>query len=253
MKTLFVGQNRIHLQSVDSTNSYATEMLRQISLPDGTLFYSFNQQNGRGQRGNEWESEPMKNVALSYVLYPKFMDANKQFLLTKVIALGVADLLTAIFKNESIVAEVKVKWPNDIYVNNQKIAGVLIENTIRDSLVQSSIVGIGINVNQSYFKNNPKATSLSRICGKEFDLETIIVHLSECIEANYLQLKTNKQNLIDTNYLKVLYRLNQLATYKVENSLIEATIIGVSSAGLLQVKFADDTIIEFDFKKIEFI
>ncbi|MBL7883006.1 MAG: biotin--[acetyl-CoA-carboxylase] ligase, partial [Bacteroidia bacterium] len=116
-----------------------------------------------------------------------------------------------------------------------------------------SIVGIGINVNQSYFKNNPKATSLSRICGKEFDLETIIVHLSECIEANYLQLKTNKQNLIDTNYLKVLYRLNQLATYKVENSLIEATIIGVSSAGLLQVKFADDTIIEFDFKKIEFI
>ncbi|MBL7883411.1 MAG: biotin--[acetyl-CoA-carboxylase] ligase, partial [Bacteroidia bacterium] len=142
MKTLFVGQNSIHLQSVDSTNSYATEMLRQISLPDGTLFYSFNQQNGRGQRGNEWESEPMKNVALSYVLYPKFMDANKQFLLTKVIALGVADLLTAIFKNESIVAEVKVKWPNDIYVNNQKIAGVLIENTIRDSLVQSSIVGI---------------------------------------------------------------------------------------------------------------
>jgi len=253
MKTLFVGQNRIHLQSVDSTNSYATEMLRQISLPDGTLFYTFEQQNGRGQRGNSWESEPIKNVALSYVLYPKFIAADKQFMLTKVIALAVADLLTAIFKKQGVLADVKIKWPNDIYVNNQKIAGILIENTIRDSFIQSSIVGIGININQTLFKNNLQATSLKLICGKEFDLEEIIIHLSEYIEANYLQLKANKQNLINNNYLNCFYKLNETATYKVDNEIIEAKIVGVSELGLLQLKLADDTIREFDFKKIEFI
>lgn len=79
MKTLFVGQNSIHLESVDSTNSYASELLRQIELSEGSIIYTFEQLNGRGQRGNSWESEPFKNVALSLVLYPKFLSVNQQF------------------------------------------------------------------------------------------------------------------------------------------------------------------------------
>src|SRR3954464_15508080 len=93
MKTLFIGQNIIHLKSVDSTNSYASELLRQIKLSEGSVIYTFEQEKGRGQRGNSWESEPNKNVTLSLVLYPTFLNADKQFLLTKMTSLAVADLM----------------------------------------------------------------------------------------------------------------------------------------------------------------
>src|SRR3954463_7559651 len=109
MKTLFVGQNSFHIESLDSTNSYASEMLRQIAPADGTLIYTFRQLNGRGQRGNSWESEPNKNVALSLILQPRFLSPEKQFFLTKITSLAVSDVMAEM---PGFSGNVRIKWPN---------------------------------------------------------------------------------------------------------------------------------------------
>src|SRR5665213_310585 len=115
MKTLFIGQSCIHLKSVDSTNSYASELLRQNKPVEGTLIYTFEQQKGRGQRGTIWESEPNKNATLSFVLYPTFLHADKQFLLNKITSLAVADLMSELLGFTDKKTDIKIKWPNDIY------------------------------------------------------------------------------------------------------------------------------------------
>lgn len=252
MKTLFVGQNSIHLKSVDSTNSYASELLRQISLPDGTLFYTFDQQNGRGQRGNSWESEPNKNVALSYVLQAKFLPPNKQFILTKVVSLAVADVMTETLKKEGIQADVKIKWPNDIYVNGNKIAGILIENTLKENFIQYSIIGIGINVNQAIFTSTTKATSLSILTQKEHNKEDLLELLSSKLEAYYLKLKSNKIKELDSAYLQQLYQYEATAKYETDSGQFTGIISGVSETGKLQIK-TETGIKEFDLKEIRFI
>ena len=252
MKTLFVGQNSIHVESVDSTNSYASEMLRQIELVEGSVIYSFVQLNGRGQRGNSWESEPSKNVALSLVLHPRFLTIEKQFLLTKITSLAVADLMAEMLEDSCNPKEIRIKWPNDIYVNGQKIAGILIENALKESSISSSIIGIGINVNQIHFSIKT-ATSLALIANKEFELMEVLNKLCEFFEARYLQLKSNKLESIDTAYLERLYRLNEWANYKSIDSGFEGKITGVSSIGKLQVEMRSGDLKEFDLKEIGFL
>ncbi|MCK6648571.1 MAG: biotin--[acetyl-CoA-carboxylase] ligase [Bacteroidia bacterium] len=252
MKTLFVGQNSIHLKSVDSTNSYASELLRQISLPDGTLFYTFDQQNGRGQRGNSWESEPRKNVALSHVLHAKFLAPNKQFLLAKVVSLAVADVMTEILKKEGIQTDVKIKWPNDIYVNGNKIAGILIENTLKENTIQHSIIGIGININQTEFKTTSKATSLKILIKKEQSKEMLLELLSSKLEAYYLKLKSNRISDLNATYLQQLYQYETPALYETNSGQFTGIISGVSDTGKLQIK-TETGIREFDLKEIRFI
>lgn len=253
MKTLFVGQNSIHVESLDSTNSYATEMLRQIALSEGSVIYSFDQQNGRGQRGNSWESEPNKNVALSLVLYPKFLRADEQFLLTKITSLAVADLMAELLDDfkESLI--VSIKWPNDIYVNEKKIAGILIENALRDGLIQNSVIGIGLNVNQIQFTSTNKATSLFILSGREFSLQEVVNRFCEFLEARYLQLKSTSIQNIDSAYLKRLYRINEWANYSAEETKFEGKIIGVSKIGKLQVEMRSADVKEFDLKEIVFL
>lgn len=252
MKTLFVGQNSILIESPDSTNSYASEMLRQIELSEGTVIYSFGQLKGRGQRGNFWESEPSKNVALSIVLYPKFLSVDQQFLLTKITALAVADLMAEILEDSDKPKEIKIKWPNDIYVSEQKIAGILIENSLKESTIQSSIIGIGVNVNQLEFTTK-HATSLSLQTGKEFELLKVFERLCEFFEARYLQLKANKLKNIDNAYLVRLYKIEELAHYRSGETVFEGKIKGVSKVGKLQVEMRTADIREFDLKEIVFL
>ena len=253
MKTLFVGQNLIHLESVDSTNSYASELLRQIQLPEGSVIYTYKQEKGRGQRGNSWESEASKNVALSLILHPSFLSAEKQFLLSKITSLALADLMAETLKCAGKPSKVSVKWPNDIYVNNQKIGGILIENILRESVIQTAVIGIGVNVNQEMFSPEINATSLKLLANKEFDLMQLIERLCEFIEARYLQLKTNKLEIIDADYRKSLYRLDEWANFSSGNQSFEGKIKGVSAIGKLQVELRSAEIKEFDLKEIVFI
>ncbi|HEX8517370.1 MAG TPA: biotin--[acetyl-CoA-carboxylase] ligase [Bacteroidia bacterium] len=252
METLFIGQNAIHLTAVDSTNSYASEMLRQIRPVEGTIIYTFEQNKGRGQRGNEWHSEPNKNVALSIILHPVFMAPSEQFMLTKAVSLALADLMAELLPDEA--SEVKIKWPNDIYVHGQKIAGILIENIIADNSIQSCIAGIGINVNQTEF--NPvikKAVSLKLLSGKEYDLVSLVEGLCRYVEARYLQLKSRKWEKLDHDYLKYLFQLNEWKTYIVPGEEFEGKILSVSSSGKLQVELHSAEVKEYDLKEIAFV
>lgn len=251
MKTLFVGQNSIHVESVDSTNSYASEMLRQIELSEGSLIYTFEQLSGRGQRGNAWESEPNKNVALSLVLYPKFLTVEKQFLLTKIISLAVADLMAEMLGDSINPKKISIKWPNDIYVNDKKIAGILIENTLKEASIQSSVVGIGINVNQRDFYSS-NAISLVMLTDKEFKLMDVMERLCEFLEARYLQLKASKVKSIENAYLERLHRFEEWSNYRSEDVIFEGKVKGVSKTGKLQLEIRSGEIKEFDLKEITF-
>lgn len=253
MKTLFIGQNTVDLKSVDSTNSYASEMLRQNAPPEGTLVYTFDQQNGRGQRGNTWDSEPNKNATLSYILYPTFLTADKQFLLNKITCLAVSDLMAEILKTAIRTEDIKIKWPNDIYIGNKKIAGILIENTLRENTIKSTIIGIGININQTNFKNNINATSLALHGNTSYDLMHCIERLSEFMEARYLQLKANRSALIDSEYLQKLYQLNEWKKYTCSNETFEGKILGISPYGKLQVQLRSEEVKEFYLNEIGFI
>lgn len=251
MKTLFIGRNAVHLSEVGSTNSYASELLRQIRSPEGTIIYTFNQEQGRGQRGNTWVSEPNKNVALSLILTPSFLHTEEQFLLTKITSLAVADLMAEILKNSDI--KVKIKWPNDIYAGDQKIAGILIENSISENRIQNSVIGIGLNVNQVKFDRALNATSLKALSNIEFDLKEIIDRLCNFLEARYLQLKTNKRDQLDHSYLQRLYQLEEWKKYSSGDKIFEGKIKSVSPAGKLQLELISSEILEFDLKGIRFV
>ncbi len=253
MKTLFIGQNAIYVKSLASTNSYASELLRQISVSEGSLIYTFEQEKGRGQRGNGWESEPNKNVTLSLVLHPQFLHPAEQFLLTKITSLAVADLMAEILDATTTNYRIHIKWPNDIYINDKKIAGILIENYLRESAIQTAIVGVGINVNQAIFHTAPNAVSLFSLSNKTVDLMYCIERFCDYFEARYLQLKAKKLQKLNEDYLQYLYRLNEWNTYNTAtNQSFEGNIIGVSAIGKLQVEVISGEIKEFDLKEIVF-
>lgn len=253
MKTLFIGQNVIYVKSLASTNTYASELLRQIALSEGSLIYTFEQEKGRGQRGNSWECEPNKNVTLSLVLQPHFLAPKQQFLLTKITALAVADVMAEIFRSHGVSHQIRIKWPNDIYVNDKKIAGILIENYLRETTIQQAIVGVGINVNQEIFKHAPNATSLYSLLHATTDLQQCMNLFCECFEARYLQLKDNKLAQLDEDYLGMLYQINEWGAYRTaDHQLFEGNIKGVSEIGKLQVELISGEIKEFDLKEIVF-
>jgi BirA family biotin operon repressor/biotin-[acetyl-CoA-carboxylase] ligase len=253
MKTLFIGQNAIYVKSLASTNSYASELLRQMSVSEGSLIYTFEQEKGRGQRGNSWESEPNKNVTLSLVLHPSFLHPSEQFLLTKITSLAVADLMAEILDSTTNSHRIHIKWPNDIYVNDKKIAGILIENYLRENAIQTSIVGLGINVNQAVFHTAPNAVSVFSLTHQQMDLQQCIERFCDYFEARYLQLKTNKLQKLNEDYLFYLYRLNEWNTYTTAaNQTFEGNIKGVSDIGRLQVEVISGEVKEFDLKEIVF-
>ena len=202
MNTLFIGQNTIKLDAVGSTNDYASELLsrglKREKVFEGTVVYALSQRAGKGQRGKKWESEPFKNLTFSIVFYPSFLSAQEQFMLSKAVSLGICDYVSSVINKEA-----KIKWPNDIKVGNEKIAGILIENSIRNNEIMHSIVGIGLNVNQTGFgKNIPNPTSLKLITGKNIDLEVCLGDLCSYLEARYLQLKSGKSKKINEDYEK---------------------------------------------------
>lgn len=254
MKTLFTGQNFILLDGVDSTNSYAADCLRQNKQQEGTVICSFNQTHGRGQRGNTWLSEPNKNVAFSVILHPVFLAPTRQFLLTQAISLAVSDLMTELLSEAQFFPRnvIQIKWPNDIYVNGKKIAGILIENTLFEGHIKSSIVGVGINCNQLLFAKDLNAVSLAMLMGKNVDLKTVVEKACTFIEARYLQLKAGSR--MEGDYLSRLFQIYETKKYELaDGSRVEGKITGVTSEGKLLLTLTDTVVREFELKQIRFL
>lgn len=236
--TLFTGHTVDKLDTVDSTNRYALDVLRKRPPAEGFAVWALEQTAGRGQRGNSWLTEPRANLTFSIILHPRFLPVNEQFWLTKSIALAVAGFVSSYLPS----VPVSVKWPNDIYVNNQKIAGILIENILEQSAIKHSVAGIGININQTAFDPAiPNATSLKLFTGTTFDLETCLLQLFVLIEKFYLELRNGNYRQIDDAYHEILYRRGILSDLLINGKACKGTIKGVSATGHLLVD-TEDTI-----------
>jgi len=236
----------ISLNDVNSTNNYLKEKLNiDKNIQEGLIITARNQSSGRGQINNIWESEKDKNLTFSVFLKPNLKVEN-QFILSKVIALGVYDFCIKIGLNDS-----KIKWPNDILINGKKIAGILIENTIRGNCILNSIVGIGFNVNQEKFEVT-KATSYKIEMKKELELKNILLVCLECIEKRYIQLITHHEKDINTDYLNNLFGYQIEKKYNINDKKIIGKIVGVENNGKLKININKE-LHQFNFKEIEFI
>jgi BirA family biotin operon repressor/biotin-[acetyl-CoA-carboxylase] ligase len=255
--TLFTGKVLKHLPKIDSTNNYAKEMLANNSPIDGTVILAEEQFAGRGQTGNIWQSKASQNITFSIIYQTKFLKATDQFWLNMAISLGVWSMVNSQWSIESEnKLTTKIKWPNDIYVGNKKIAGILIENTIIGMYFNFSVIGIGLNVNQEKFSDNINATSLKFILGHEINRHEMLCSLLLSIEKYFLILKENKLDQLKKEYLKNLFRFDILSRFKKDEIEFEGKIIDVDTAGniLIQTKNDSECLVEkFGFKEISFV
>jgi BirA family biotin operon repressor/biotin-[acetyl-CoA-carboxylase] ligase len=249
---MFIGKVFIALPVLASTNLYASELLRQEPAPmHGTVVFSSGQYEGRGQRGNSWSSENGKNVALSIILYPRQLSIGQQFYLSMAIALGVCRFL----QNELNDLDVTIKWPNDLFVGDKKIGGILIENTLSGNSLLASVVGIGLNINQTHFPDLPFATSYKLLTGKELDLMDTVQKLCCYVEAAYFLLKPDKLADLKRQYLHSLYHYGEFRRFKrvADDSYFDARITDVLENGRLLLTLIDATTLSFDIKELVWV
>ena len=240
-----IGQKIIHLDTVDSTNNYTANLQKEGKIQHGTVILADEQTAGRGQRGASWTSSAGENLLLSVYLTPDNLSVVDQPALTHFISLSLIDFL------RKIGISGKIKWPNDIYVNNQKIAGILIENSIRSSHIAETIIGVGFNVNQKSF-GGVNATSLRIQNNQHYQLNDVL--FSWIQEMNNLWAELNKGNLsiLKSRYKHELYLLNEVARYSDETGEFEGIVRDVDDNGYLILEKAG-VLRKYDLKEIKLV
>lgn len=243
-----IGSKILKLVKLDSTNNYATANALKNNWPEGTVVLAEEQLSGRGQRNNKWESKAGQNLLLSIVLYPGFLPVQLQFLLSKVIALGVADVV------KLFAEEVRIKWPNDIYVGDKKVAGILIETSITGHELGTCVAGIGLNVNQLVFESDaPNPVSLAQLRNRKLKRNEVFNLLTEAIDQWYGTLCRADTGRIDKHYLDRLYRYGLAASYRDKNGIFQGTITGLNEIGQLQIEDESGHLRTYHFKEVEFL
>ena len=216
-----------------------------LSFEEGLVVTASHQTSGNGQRGKSWESSAGDNLLISIVIEPNIHIEN-QFLLSKCVTLALYDLLTL------YVDSVSVKWPNDILVNKQKIAGILIQNILKGNEITHSVIGVGLNVNQTNFKvYSPKATSLKLLLNKTFDLSQIQEELLNCLANRIKQLRSGSDHEVE--YFSALFLNNKVATFESKGQKFMGIIKGVSEDGKLHMQLEDENIAVFDGQEVQFL
>jgi BirA family biotin operon repressor/biotin-[acetyl-CoA-carboxylase] ligase len=246
--TLFTGQQLIWLPACASTNLEAQQLLRENRASEGCTVITDDQFAGRGQRGNQWLVAPGENLTLSVIWLPTFLEASQQFLLSQAVALGIHDWAELWL---GALPMLRLKWPNDLYFGTQKLGGILIENTLSGAKIQSSIVGIGLNVNQRHFEL-PTATSLGILTGRYFQREVLAARLLECLEKRYLQLRAGRLRELRQSYLATLYRYQEWHDYEVAGRRVRGQIVGVEPDGRLALRI-DDEVHHFGLQEVKYV
>lgn len=245
---MIIGSHLVFIDNLTSTNTFASSLLRKEQPPEGTIVCTNYQTGGRGQKGNKWESEHGKNLLFSVILYPKKINPVNQFILSKFVSLAVFDFLS------EYTSDIYIKWPNDIYAGSDKIAGILIENSIMGGKIESTVVGIGLNVNQNNFKSDaPNPVSLNMLTGKTYDLTECLNKLSVNLDKRYRQLLNKKQAVLDSDYQSKLYRKDRWCMYRDCNKTYEGKITSVTNSGMVQIEDRDGSVHEYSLKEVSFI
>ena len=239
----------IQLKKTTSTNSYLKDLARAKTLEEGTVVCADYQLQGRGQRGNTWESEAGRNLLFSTIVYPSFIKANEQFIISQIISLAIKDFLSKRFD------DISIKWPNDIYWKDKKIAGILIENNLQSDYISQSIIGIGLNVNQTNFKSDaPNPTSMRLIGnGQEVDRSAILRLVMFYIDTYYEDAKNGKDSEIVEAYKAALYRKDGYHKYIDSSGYFYARIKDVEKSGVLVLETKDGEEKRFAFKEVQYV
>jgi len=239
----------IHLPETNSTNACLIDLIKTNHPDEGTVVLAEYQTAGRGMDDNLWESEKGKNLTFSLLLYPPFT-ADKQFILNKAISTGISDFLT----NELSGNLVRVKWPNDIYIKDKKVCGMLIQNSITGVRFDYSVVGIGLNVNQMAFLSDaPNPVSMKMVTGIEYPLPEILDNLLASIAKRYQQVCTGFQEKIENDYQSVLYRLGEWHNFDLQGVCHKARITGTNEYGQLLLETEDGKLRVYDVKEVKFV
>jgi BirA family biotin operon repressor/biotin-[acetyl-CoA-carboxylase] ligase len=254
-----IGTPFIELQLVDSTNNYARSLINDGLAKHGTVIFAHEQNAGKGQRGKVWTTEKNANVILSIAVNPEPLKVSQQFQLSACVATAVNDFFAKYASDET-----KIKWPNDLYWQDRKAGGILMENIIGSQksgagsqkperpIWQWAIIGVGININQTVFPSelhNP--VSLKQITGKDFDVIVLAKELCQLLEEKFRQLIAGDFENIFSQYLFHLYKKNEIVKLKKDNRVFEAFIKGVSPSGKLIVQHSIEE--EFEFGEVEWV
>ena len=239
----------IKLDAIDSTNSFLKEMAKNTPLQNYTVVTASAQKKGKGQMGAHWVSEPHKNLLCSVFVAFDTLLVKDQVLLNYAVSIAVYNVL-----KEYAVPKLQVKWPNDIMSDTKKISGILIENVIQSSYVKSTVIGIGINVNQVKFPQNlPNATSIKKSVHKEIDSDVLLKKIVAELQSVLKLATTLNKQLLEKMYIKLLYKKNTPTMFKDDSGvLFMGMIVGVSSVGKLQIELEDESVREFGIKEVSF-
>ena len=242
---------RIALEETNSTNAYA-KTLPEDESHELTLVTTEFQTAGRGAGTNTWESERGKNLLFSLVVYPQRLQANQMFALSEVTALAIRDALVA--QCSMFNVQCSIKWPNDIYHADKKIVGMLIENDLRGKWVRRSIIGVGVDINQTRFLSDaPNPVSLAQILGKEVDRDQVLESILHQFNHYYGMMEREQFSELHNRYMQYLYRRNGLHTYADATGTFQAQIIDVESTGHLVLECQNGEQRRYDFKEVKFI
>ncbi|MBE6212255.1 MAG: biotin--[acetyl-CoA-carboxylase] ligase [Rikenellaceae bacterium] len=240
-----------HFSITSSTNDDA----RDEKYCEGDVVWADFQTAGRGQRGHEWHSRKGENLTFSVVLEPTFVPIAEQFAVSEVVALSLVDMLA------EYGIEARIKWTNDIYVGDRKLVGILIEHSLATLTLRRTIVGIGINVNQTEFDASlPNPVSMAQLLDGELNVEDVLQRFLAHLQRNYEALremqnaKCRIQNVLHERYNALLYRLNEYHTYALPSGeRFEAKILGTASNGALRLEDKQGKIKDYLFKEVEFV
>jgi BirA family biotin operon repressor/biotin-[acetyl-CoA-carboxylase] ligase len=239
-----IGQNIIRLSSVDSTNNYTAKLQKEGIIKSGTVILAEDQFGGRGQRGSEWLSNAGENLTFSIFIAEVNLSVERQFRITQYVSV----ILIQFLKKKGIPCN--IKWPNDIYYQDKKLAGLLIESSIQGSTINSVVIGIGLNVNQISFGSLP-ATSMSKALDSVLNLDSILMELIYEFNAKNLEGYLRASGG-DEEYHNSLYGLNEKLRFEDQTGEFVGVIKGVTQLGKLSIE-KEDSLEEYSLKEISFI
>ena len=242
----------LHLDNTTSTSDLLRQMAAQgLADRDFTTVVADFQTNGRGQVGNHWESEPGANLLLSTIFHPIRCDVARQFMISMAVALAVRDVLAALLPNP---ADVKVKWPNDVYVADSKICGILVENQLSARHIAYSIIGIGLNVNQVEFHRAPNPTSIRLLTSSATPLHTLTADLLRALRLRLDSVSQALDSQLLADYWAALYRADaRFHDFATSSGRFSARIVSVAPDGRLTLEMPDSERRAFLFKQVEFV
>ncbi len=248
MQHKFPGWKVLEFAELDSTNNYCRDLINSGEAAEGTVVHALAQTKGRGQGVKTWEGEPGMNLTFSVILRPDFLNPADQFMLSMIASVAIAGFLS------THTTGISIKWPNDIYAGNKKIAGILIENSVMQNRLDNSVMGIGVNINQKHFSAGlTSAVSLRQLTGKVFDLRHCLDSLCGEIALLYNLLKNWRHDEIKQRYTGMLYRLNEKSTFRSSGRKFSAIPRGVDDTGRLIVELPGGGIKHFSLQELEFI